>query len=329
MVTGSDTGNLIIRFHGSDKVEGVFFCCHMDTVEPGDHVKVVRTGNIFTSNGETVLGGDDKSGIAALLELMTVIKENKLAHGLIEIVLTTCEEIGLKGAKALDCSRIEAPYGYALDSTGIDTVITGAPAANKFRIDIHGHAAHAGLNPEDGVSAVQIAANAISKLHLGRIDEETTCNIGVIQGGVATNIVPALATVKGEIRSHSPEKLELYTKKVKSAFREAVDEWQRSSAHHPKKPTLQIDMAAEYPAMRLESDSPVIQRLHSAEKKIGRQLTYIVAGGGSDANIINGHGLPTAILATGMDKVHTTDEQLNLNDLVRITELLLGIAVEG
>ena len=153
-LTGSDTGNLIVRFNGNDPSrEPVFFSCHMDTVEPGCGVRVARKGDIFTSHGDTVLGGDDKSGIAALIELMTVLSENKVSHGLIELVFTTCEEVGLLGAKHLEHEKLRAHFGYALDTTGIDRVITGAPASNRLKIQVHGIAAHAGLNPEQGISA--------------------------------------------------------------------------------------------------------------------------------------------------------------------------------
>lgn len=324
-VTGSDSGNLIIRFNGNGQGEGVFFSCHMDTVEPGNNVKVARTGDIFTSRGDTILGSDDKSGIAGIIELLTIIKEGNLSHCLIEVVLTTCEEIGLLGAKTIDHKQISAPYGYALDSSGIDTVITGAPAANKFKIRVHGAAAHAGLNPELGINAIQIAAGAIAGLRLGRIDEETTANIGLVEGGVATNIVPELATIRGEVRSHSQEKLDLHTRQIEEAFTQAVKDWQNPSGASDQRPTVEIDIEAEYPAMKLGTDTPVLQRLRRAEEKSGKELNFIVAGGGSDANIFNGYGIPTAIIATGMDKVHTTDEQIDLANLVKLTELLIGI----
>ena len=325
--TGSESGNLIIRFDGGAEAgEAVFFSCHMDTVQPGDGVKVKRDGDVFTSSGDTILGSDDKSGIAAIIELIMMINEHKLAHGLIEIIITTCEEIGLLGAKALEADKITAPYGYALDSSGIDSVIVGAPAANKLWIEIHGKAAHAGLNPEDGISAIQVASRAINNLPLGRIDEETTANMGLIEGGVAQNIVPPLVTLKGEVRSHSAEKLAKYTSIIEEEFKKTADTWETGSANDDK-PSVSIQIEDEYPSLFLADDSPVIQRLHRAEEKLGKNLEFKMAGGGSDANILNSFGLPTAIIATGMDKVHTLDEQLDLNDLESLTELLLAITV--
>ncbi len=206
--TGSESGNLIIRFNGNlPDQEGLFFSCHMDTVEPATGIEVLRTGDIFTSKGETVLGGDDKSGVAAILELLAILQEDKSPHPMIEVIVTTCEEIGLLGAKHLDYQKLQTKYGYALDSSGIDHVIVGAPAANKISIKIQGLAAHAGLCPEAGINALALTAEALSGLRLGRLDEESTRNFGIIQGGVASNIVPEQIVLKGEVRSHSTAKL--------------------------------------------------------------------------------------------------------------------------
>jgi tripeptide aminopeptidase len=321
--TGSDTGNLLVRFTGNTpEIDGLFFSCHMDTVEPATNVQVVRSGNIFTSLGDTILGGDDKSGISALIELITVLKENNGNHGTIELVFTTCEEIGLLGAKHLDSAWLQTRYGYALDSTGTDKVIIGAPAANKIKIDVHGIAAHAGLNPEKGINAFCLAAKAIAELRLGRLDEQSTSNFGLIRGGIATNIVPDLITLEGEVRSHSTKKLEDYTREIEATFQRTIDNWADPFADHPGFPSVDIRVEKEYPAMYLEESSLVVKRISQAGKRIGRNLDFVVAGGGSDANIFCSYGYPTAIVATGMDKVHTTDECLDLNNLVSLTELL-------
>lgn len=322
--TGSDSGNLIIRFAGTVEKEPVFFACHMDTVEPGRGVKVLRTGDLFTTKSNTVLGGDDKSGIAALIEFILVMQENDLPHGPIEIILTTCEEIGLLGAKNLDYGLVQAKSGYALDSSGIDIVITGAPAANRLKVEVHGIAAHAGLNPEQGVSAFCLAARAIADLRLGRLDEQSTANFGLIHGGVATNIVPDLITIEGEVRSHSPEKLEDYTREIESTFLKVVADWS-AQIGSGRRPSVEISVEHEYPVMHLEDDDQVITRVQKAGELLEREIAFQLTGGGSDANIFNGHGLKTAIVATGMAKVHTTDECIELADLVSLTELLLAI----
>ena len=324
--TGANCGNMVVRFAGTADKEPLFFACHMDTVEPGLGVEVVREGDIFTSKGSTILGGDDKSGIAALIELMRLLHENDVEYGPIELLLTTCEEIGLLGAKNLDHTMIQAKAGYALDSTGIDRVITGAPAANHLKVTVHGIAAHAGLNPEQGISALCLAARAIADLRLGRLDEQSTANFGLIHGGVATNIVPDRITLEGEVRSHSPQKLEDYTREIKGTFHNVVMGWS-SKTGATGHPSVEIAVETEYPVMRIEGDEPVLTRVKRAGDLLGREIRFEVAGGGSDANILNSYGLRTAIIATGMDRVHTTDERLDLNDLVRLTELLLAIVL--
>ncbi len=364
--TGADCGNLIISIPGSGngtkaEQEPIFFACHMDTVEPGCGVEVLRTGDIFTSRGDTVLGSDDKSGIAALIELIQILRENKIDHGPIELLFTTCEEIGLLGAKALDRTKITARYGYALDSTGIDRIITGAPAANKLKIEVHGIAAHAGLHPEQGISALCLTASAIADLRLGRLDEESTANFGLIHGGVATNIIPDHITIEGEVRSHSLQKLAAHTEEIKRTFQQVIECWplppslapaalehpcplplppvtlhpsmERATLGHPSPvslapaPSVEINVQLEYPAMRLKLSDPVLVRVKQAGINLGRSLEFQIAGGGSDANILNSFGLPTAIIATGMDKVHTIDECLDLKNMISLTELLFAIVV--
>jgi tripeptide aminopeptidase len=328
--TGSETGNLIVRFNGGDPTRvPLFLSCHMDTVEPGVGVKVQRDGDRFTSSTETVLGSDDKSGIAAVIELMTILGTGKVAHGPIELIFTTCEEVGLLGAKHLDTKGLKARFGYALDTTGIDRVITGAPAANRIKMHIHGIAAHAGLNPEQGISAICIAAKAIAGLKLGRLDEQSTANIGLMHGGVATNIVPALLTIEGEVRSHSSERLAIHTDAVISSFQDAVDTWPVPEKAGGKAPLLDFEVLSEYPAMALKENDQVVTRVKKAGIAAGKNLEFLIAGGGSDANILNSYGLPTAIVATGMNNVHTTREYLDLKDVISLTELLYAIVVAG
>ena len=223
--TGSDANNLVIHFPGDLPGEPIFFNCHMDTVEPARGVEVVRDGTRFSSAGETILGGDDKAGIAILIEAIRAITEAGLSHLPFDLVFTTCEEIGLRGAKSLDISLLRAREGYALDSTGVDLLIIGAPAANHFRFTVTGAAAHAGLHPERGINAIQLAAKCIADLPLGRLDEESTANIGRITGGKATNIIPESVFVEGEVRSHSPEKLATFSKQIKDMVQATIDNW--------------------------------------------------------------------------------------------------------
>jgi len=317
--TCSDTGNLVFRFTGDSDSEPFFFSCHLDTVEPGRGVKVVRHGDLFTSVGDTILGADDKAGIAFVWEMARVLAEDRLPHSSFELVLTTCEEIGLLGAKHLDFSMIHGKYGYALDSAGMDSVVVGAPASNRFVARVQGVAAHAGLHPEKGVNAITLAAQAIARFPHGRLDDLSTANVGVIRGGTATNIVPDWAEVEGEVRSHDPELLERYTDDIVAAFAAVA-------SGYPPPVSASCKVEPQFPLMRVDEPSPVLKRLNRAARALGRTLSREIAGGGSDANIFNEHGLPTVILAIGMTDVHTTRESITLTDMVRVTELLLAIA---
>ena len=324
--TGSDCGNLFVRFPdgGLDR-EPVFFNCHMDTVLPAIGVKVRREGEVFTSAGDTVLGSDDKAGVAALIEVMRTLRKKNIPHGPVELVFTTCEEVGLLGVKALDPSLIKAKIGYALDSSGINRVIVGAPAANRITAEFKGLASHAGLSPEKGISAIQIAAKAIARLKLGRLDSESTANIGVISGGAASNIIPESVVVQGEVRSHSVKLLQEYTENIRSNFQAEIDNWSDPAGIAQGKPSLQFNIIDDYPAMKLDRESAVIKRVAAAAASLGRELDYVVAGGGSDANIFNSYAIPCAILSTGMDKVHSTRETITLSDMVLTAELISAI----
>jgi tripeptide aminopeptidase len=319
--TGSQTGNLLIRFDGDSRHgEPLFFACHMDTVGPTGGIEVVREGDTFSSKNETVLGADDKSGIAALIELFCLIQENDTPHCPIELLFTTCEEIGLLGAKALDPELLQAPYGYALDSTHKNTIITGAPAANRLKITIQGKAAHSGFAPETGINALALASKTINRLTLGRIDSLSTANLGLIRGGTATNIVPESIEIEGEVRSHSEELLAQHTRGIEKIFQECIAA--APSRPDMARPSLIFDVKEDFPALSLDEDEPVIKRIHAAATVIGRRLSCAIAGGGSDANIFCGLGLKTAIIPTGMTNVHTTEEYVHLDDMVQLTELL-------
>jgi tripeptide aminopeptidase len=324
--TGSDCGNLFIRFPdgGLDR-EPVFFNCHMDTVLPAIGVQVKREGEIFSSAGDTVLGSDDKAGIAALVEVMHTLQEKNIPYSPVEYVFTTCEEVGLLGVKALDPAFIHAKIGYALDSSGINRVVTGAPAANRITAEIKGLAAHAGLSPEKGINAIHLAAKAMARLKLGRLDSESTANIGLIEGGTASNIIPESVLLKGEVRSHSLNLLAEHTEHIRSAFQAEIDNWIDPDGRAAGRPSLDFSIIDDYPVMKLERDSAVIKRVEAAAAALDRKLDYVVAGGGSDANIFNSYSLQCAILSTGMEKVHSTRETITLSDMTLTAELVMAI----
>jgi tripeptide aminopeptidase len=315
--TGSNSGNIIVTIPGNQgSATGLFFNCHMDVIRPCCGVQVEYQDGVFRSGGDTVLGGDDKAGIAILMELTHLLMEEDASFPLVQFILTTGEEIGLLGAVHLDFGLIRAEYGYALDSTGVDNAVIGAPAAVHFEAVITGRAAHAGLNPEDGINAIFLGSEVISHLSLGRIDEETTANIGFIEGGTATNIIPEEVRVKGEIRSHSEEKLEQVVMVFQKTFENICVSYGGRA---------DVSFSPQYASMRIAESSPVVQRVRKSGDLLGRNVELTVAGGGSDANIFNSRGLPTVILGTGMTDVHTTAENISLGDMVRTAELVLSL----
>ena len=321
---GGDTGNLIAKFKGNTSVSPLLLNAHMDTVEPGRGVKAVLKNGTFTSDGTTILGADDKSAIAILLETFSVLKENNLAHVPLEVVFTVCEEIGLLGAKHLDFSLITAKYGFAVDATDTEGIVTRAPSANHLEFEIHGKDAHAGAAPEKGINAIFLAGKAIAGLELGRIDAETTCNIGIIEGGMATNIVPNRVVVKGEARSHDDEKLNQITDQIVSAFKGVVDDYKEKHSDNLL-PRVDIRINKDFSRTHIPSDHPVVVLATRAAENLGRKMKTKTSGGGADANVFFEKGILTGVLGTGMRDMHSVRESVNLDDMVRTVELLLEI----
>ncbi len=322
--TGSDTGNLIAKFKGSREAPALFLNAHMDTVEPGEGITPEFKDGVFKSDGTTILGADDKSAIAIIIEAMTVILENNLPHGPIEVVLTTCEEMGLLGARYLDYTLLDARYGYALDTFDTEAIITMAPAANHFEFTVHGKSAHAGAEPEKGINAILVAARAMAGLALGRIDAETTCNIGFIESAGATNIVPDTVHIKGEARSHDASKLARVTREVVAAFERAVEDAPEKDAAGDL-PKLTKVVEKQFPNTFIPEDHPVVVIAKKAAKNLGRELVSKKTGGGSDANIFFSKNIVAGVIGTGMRDVHTVRENISLADMARTVSLLVEI----
>lgn len=311
---GGSTGNLLAHLPGKEGLAPLFFACHMDTVTPGDDVKVIFEDGTFRSEGDTILGGDDKAGIASLLEVLEMIREGEQPHCPLEILLTVGEEHGLLGSKNFDISKLASKEGYVLDSTGSPgTIITAAPAQNVLYVTVRGRSAHAGFEPERGVNAIRIASEAISRLRLGRIDEETTSNIGIIEGGKATNIVPDAVYIQGETRSLDRGKLDALTEEITKEF-EQLKEIPGAGSD------IRVDF--EYPEYRLDPEQAVVKFASEAIKRAGLDLRLETSGGGSDANIFNAAGLAVANLAVGMQNAHTTDEFLESRDLIDVVHII-------
>ncbi|MEF3169338.1 MAG: M20/M25/M40 family metallo-hydrolase [Deltaproteobacteria bacterium] len=330
-LTGSETGNLIVRIPGSIPARPLLFNAHLDTVEPGRGVRPVFQNGRFSSDGSTILGADDKAAIAIMIEAARILRDTGIPHGPMEFLFTVCEEIGLLGAKALDPSLLSARVGFALDSTDPDVLITRAPQAIRFTLKVVGRAAHAGISPELGIHAIQIAAKAMAGLTLGRIDEETTANIGIIQGGTATNIVPAECVLEGEVRSHDPARLREVQDHIIGAFHREAAHLQKEDQGKTSKaslPLIQSDVRDDYPALCVPDDHPIVACALLASERMGSPLKLQKTGGGSDANILYGKGITTAILGTGMQKVHSTGEFILLDDMELTTRRMIAIIEE-
>ncbi len=321
--TGSNCNNMIARFKGLRPCEPIFFNAHLDTVEPGRGIKPIEKNGAFYPSGNTILGADDKAAVAAMLEAVTVIKEQAIDHPPFELLFTVCEEIGLLGAKAFDPELLTAKMGYALDAKDPACLITNAPQAIKYEVKIIGKAAHAGASPEKGISAIQLAARAISNAPQGRIDEETTANVGVIQGGRATNIIAEEATIYGEVRSHDVKKLRKTQDAILGEFQRVVAEFQSDIV--TQRPVCQIIVRDDYPVMSISPEHPLVKTASRAARKIGMELTTGRTGGGSDANIFNGNGISCAVMGVGMQNVHSTGEFVKIDDMARCCELVCSI----
>ncbi|MGE6629400.1 M20/M25/M40 family metallo-hydrolase [Bacillus sp. NPDC077027] len=319
-ITGHGAGNLICTLEGNTEADTIYFTSHMDTVVPGNGVKPVIENGYVKTDGTTILGADDKTGLAAMFEAIKVLKEKNIRHGQIEFVITAGEESGLVGAKALDPKLMTAKYGYALDSDGkVGTIIVAAPTQAKVKATIYGKTAHAGVAPEKGVSAITIASKAIAKMPLGRIDEETTANIGRFEGGTQTNIVCDQVDILAEARSLEPEKMKAQVTKMKEAFEQAAKEMSGSA-------DVQIDIM--YPGFKFSHGDQVVEIAKKAAAKIGRPPELQTSGGGSDANVIAGNGVPTVNLAVGYEDIHTKNEKMPIEELVKTAEMVLAIIEE-
>jgi tripeptide aminopeptidase len=320
--TGHGANNLIATLRGTAAaVPPIYFTVHMDTVVPGIGVKPqIRDGYVY-SDGTTILGADDKAGIAALFEMIRSLKEQELEHGDIQLAITAGEESGLVGAKELDSSLLTAKYGYAVDSDGkVGGIVTSAPYQAKLWTTIYGKTAHAGVAPEKGVSAITIAAKAIAKMSLGRIDSETTANIGRFEGGQATNIVCDEVHILSEARSIQEAKLNAQTEHMRSVFEEVAERMGGRA---------ESEIKLMYPGFHFDENERVVEIAKKAAANIGRPAPILMSGGGSDANVFNGFGIPTVNLSVGYEEIHTKNERMPIEELEKLTELLVEIVKES
>lgn len=316
---GGEVGNLIARLPATEPgLPTLMLQSHMDTVGPGERIRPIVSETHITSSGDTILGADAKAGCAVILNAVREVVEAGIPHGELQVVYCIAEEIGLLGAYHLDYSRISPDYCYVFDGGKEPGHMTiAAPSAFKMTYRVRGLAAHAGVRPEAGVNAIAAAAQGIARMKLGRIDFETTANIGVISGGTARNIVPDLCVLKGEARSHDEEKLERQLAHMRMCLEHAAEE----AGARLDEP----DVEASYRRFRLADDAPIVRYAWEAAEALGFEAVTEAGGGGSDANVFNEHGIPALICATGSEGAHTLEERLDIEAMVGCARWLVEI----
>ncbi len=323
--TGSNAGNVLARFAGTGPGRPVMLSAHMDTVMPGRGVKPIREKDRIRSDGTTILGADDKSGLAIILEVLHALRERKLPYPPIEVAFTICEEPGLIGAKEMNLERLSARDGLVLDSGPADSLFTRGPAADRLEITVHGQAAHAGVCPEQGIDAIRVAAEAISKMRLGRIDPDTTANLGLIQGGTAVNIVPDKVIIRGEARSHDEAKLSVQSAHMAHCFHEAASAHVLKLENNMLQARVEAHISRDYNKMNLGEEAPVVRWVMAAAQTMGAKISCAKTGGGCDANVFNSQGRSIANLGTGMRDIHTTHEYLLLDEFTQTARVVLSM----
>ena len=311
-VTGCACGNLIVRLPGRGEGTPLALCAHLDTVPLDRAPTVVVDDGVVRSDGQTILGADDKAAVAALLMVVRDLAREAPAADL-EVVFTAGEEIGLQGAKALAPDALSAAALFVLDSEGAPgTVITNAPTLKAVNAEFRGIAAHAGIEPESGRSAVLAAARAVTGMQLGRLDHETTANVGIIQGGSAVNVVPGHCLVRGEVRSRDEAKLAAQLEQVLEAVALAAAETGVD---------VDVDVHEDYRGYRHAPDALPLRIAAAAVAEMGLEERLIGGGGGSDSNVFNARGLPAVTLGVGFEHVHSPREQITLAYLEQMYHL--------
>lgn len=315
---GGNANNLYAKLPANQTgIPGIFFSAHFDTVEPTEGLVIEERDGIFYSNGKTILGADDKGGMAPILEAVFAIQESDIPHGDIFLVLTCAEEIGLKGAYASDFRDLNVSYGYVFD-TGppVGSFVSRVGTHDRIRARILGKPAHAGKDPEKGINSIQVASLGIAAMRLGKIDEETTANIGTIRGGTATNVVPAETVITGEARSFDKEKLRIQIEHMVTCLEKAA---QDGSA------IAEIEVERAYEGYEHDKNSKVVQVALEAARRLGWNYDLRSTLGGSDANVFTSRGIPAVVCGTGMEEIHTHQEHIAKTDLVNSARLAIEI----
>ena len=320
---GGNTGNVVARLPASAGAQGtpIFLCAHLDTVPPTAAIEPVVEDGVVRNAQPTILGADNKAAVVVMLEAVRRVVSEGRPHAGIDLVFTPKEETGLEGAKQLDLERVDAPVGFVYDHAGpLGEIVAAAPASTSVDALFTGRAAHAGMHPEEGRSAVYAAARAISDLRLGRIDAETTANVGRVDGGTARNIVPESCTLVAEARSRDEAKL-------RDLVREMVESLTYAAALAECE--VEITLEDEYDAYRFRPDDLVYRIAASALRACGFDPRGIDAGGAADANVFNGAGRPCVTLANGMARIHSAEEHIAVADLEAMVDVTLALIDEA
>jgi tripeptide aminopeptidase len=315
---GSDTGNLYARVEPTDEAgTPIFFCAHLDTVPPEGAIEPVLADGVIRNGAGTILGADDKAAVAVMLEAVRRVLSESRPHGGIELLFTPKEEVGLHGAAAFDQAQLQARVGYVYDQAApIGEVVLGAPYAHSMEVRFHGRAAHSGMYPEEGRSAIAAAAKAIADFKLGRIDEESSANVGIINGGTAGNIIPEWCTFLAEARSHDQQKLADLVREMLEAvtFSAGLEDCQ-----------VETEVHKSYSGYRFKRDDFVVRLARAALERTGFEPAFTLSGGAADANVFNDRGLQCVNLANGMAEIHTPDEHIAVSDLERMVDVTLAL----
>lgn len=314
---GGNTGNVIGLLPASDASRPtVMLNAHLDTVSPGCGIRLECRGGVLCSVSDTILGADDKAGVTVILTALREIVSAGLPHGELQVVFTIAEEIGLHGAQGLDYSLVSPAYALVFDGgRNIGTLTVAAPSAAKMTWRVRGLAAHAGVCPEKGINAIQIAAQGIAAMRLGRLDDESTANVGHVSGGAARNIVPEVCEVWAEARSHDEGKLQAQIDHMRDCLQQAV-------AAHPGA-SLEEEVQSSYRSFRLSEEDEPVRVAAQAARKLGLPVAFEKGGGGSDANVFNERGIPAVICSTGACNPHSLDETCSLEGMRKATEWLI------
>ncbi len=316
----STMGNIYARLEPTTEGVPLFFCAHLDTVPPSGPLQPVVEDGIVRNAGGTILGADNKSAVAGMLEAVRRVLAEGRPHAGIELVFTPKEEVGLIGIAEFDHDRLHADLGYVYDQAApIGEIILGAPHAQAMHVTFHGRAAHSGMFPEEGRSAIQAAAKAIADLRLGRIDDEATANVGTIVGGTAGNIVPEWCSFLAEARCQDERRLNELVQEMLDVF---------TFAATSSDCEVETETRKDYRGYRFRRDDDVVELAAGALKRCGYEPTYALSGGAADANVFNERGRRCVNLANGMTDIHTPDERIAVADLSAMVEVTLAI-VEG